>query len=813
MFWPSQFVETCHYNSEYESDYNAPSEVDLNHSQASNAQATKKVKVSEDPEETGPPRNRLVANAAIFNLAEYISSKTFDEDPHHAYGKLNRSTTEPEGVFFEEGATVEDYMNQFGVFPFKSDLPVPILSPTAATPLTVLRGGDPTFDLLEKKKYAYHRLNQYKPFVGIKYAYEKGARATVDLLRKTKSCPEKMVRVPKEMVYLAEAVELDPDPSFCAEYNWYVTGGALSISSVAGRNVLFSPGSSDLSSLVATPLKRKKSSPNRFSVQKDQKCEFRSLGGQIYQIKSLEFGDEAFIVTRQQRCCQFIKCSRQSRLKIESVHESPALCNDTFTSVELNPWNCAEYMTCTNSRVVNLYDVNSECVMNIKTPKKKGLPEMAIYTNDAENWGQIMRLWQWNKSHFSLNSQDEIFFTDESSAVLIDRRTESKPTVVLDIRNNISLFNDLMPCEAITLSCSSVVDAQMLYVATTHNLFSVDLRKPNQPAQCWSHCLSSPPVFISQSCYAENRELLLLCSSWQKEIVGITNEWSSLGDEPISRVQPFLLPSANNTLLEANKLGCCLKPNLKIRLQSSRIGICCTDSKKPTVFSVNACGDVFFQSLDRIHDPARPNINLKNVMSSWSNAVEKLDRKVPSSKSKSHAVVDPLDLAQKVMACDLSQPDVSQETEMPGVRPELPFMLKQLDLFEGVENPLNSKILEQWGIYSQQDWETKKVEALGGVVESTAKIDLVSDWLAANPSQTCETPRRMTQESQDVEEFDSQIFSQDLVSASQEEYLVESSQLPEEIGQEAATDKDVLKMKLFSKYSNVGKKRRRYDGF
>lgn len=96
-------------------------------------------------------------------------------------------------------------------------------------------------------------------------------------------------------------------------------------------------------------------------------------------------------------------------------------------------------------------------------------------------------------------------------------------------------MKELMPCETITYSCNSIVNSELFYVTTNHCLFSFDLRKPNIPLQSWKHCLSQPPVFISQSCYAEGREILYLASYTQKDVVVITNEWPIERASPISR--------------------------------------------------------------------------------------------------------------------------------------------------------------------------------------------------------------------------------------------------------------------------------------
>ncbi|XP_059486585.1 uncharacterized protein LOC132203106 isoform X2 [Neocloeon triangulifer] len=748
----------------------------------------------------GPGRNKVVPNVPVFNLAEYISSRTFCDAPHHTFSKINRSTTGPELNILEESQILEigDFMNLFSKFPLSSDVPIPILKPMTCTPQLVLRGGDPSFDLLKKKKAAVRKFSFLKPYIGVKDFYEKGAKMTLDLLKKEKGCPKKCVKIPSEIANLAEAVQMDPDPSFCAEYNWYFTGGALSLSSVAGRKIIFLPGGNDLSDLVAVPMKRRKNSPTGFSVQDDSKINEVSEEGQIFEIKSLEVGDQVLTVRRKKNC-QFYTCDRENGLSFSKLHECPALGTDVFTSVELNPWTPSEYMASTRLRAVNIFDVNTGKEKSVLVPKKSWIEDM-LKIKDIDNWAQYGRLFQWNKAFFSLDSQDTILFADESAVVSLDRRNETEETVMLDIRNNPSLVNDLMPCEAITYSCSSVVDSNMLYVATTHNLFSLDRRKPNWPVQIWSHCLSSPPVFVSQSCFAENGELILLASSWQKEIVGITNEWKSAGMEPISRAQPLLLPSSVHTLLEANKQFLCLQPSLKNRMQSSRIGLYCTDSSKPSIFTINSCGDVFFQRLTSIDcDKQEDSGYFKSSVESWAKSVQKLDLEARDRNFKGHVTVDPSNLVKNVLCSDKPVPKEAPsivESTVPNVKPELPFMLKQYDLFEGEENALSSKILESWCIQSPEDWEAKKIAALGGEVESSTKLDRVEAWLATNPRENPETQFGSSQ--------DSQPLTQD---------LVENSQPTVEIGQEAATDKDVLKSKLFSKYSIVGKKKKRHDGF
>lgn len=118
--------------------------------------------------------------------------------------------------------------------------------------------------------------------------------------------------------------------------------------------------------------------------------------------------------------------------------------------------------------------------------------------------------------------------------------------------------------------------------------------------------------------------------------------------------------------------------------------------------------------------------------------------------------------------------------------------------------------MNAWGISSSADWEAQRVVALGEEAEATLshKISRVEQWLALSNQQ-----EPVESQATAVPETQSQIFSQELISASQLDAGVDQLQEIMEVGPEAATDKDVIKSKLVRKYSLVTKKKGRKDGF
>jgi len=149
-----------------------------------------------------------------------------------------------------------------------------------------------------------------------------------------------------------------------------------------------------------------------------------------------------------------------------------------------------------------------------------------------------------------------------------------------------------------------------------------------------------------------------------------------------------------------------------------------------------------------------------------------------------------------------------KQIDTPAVNPSRPWMLTSEDLFQS-KDMLSSKIVNAWGISSPTDWETQLKTAFGGECEATLsqKITRVEQWLATSAQE----PAAFSQ-STFVPDTQSQVLSQELVSVSQDVFA-DSSQQIVDVGPEAATDKDVLKARLFTKYSIVAKKKRRKDGF
>jgi hypothetical protein len=135
--------------------------------------------------------------------------------------------------------------------------------------------------------------------------------------------------------------------------------------------------------------------------------------------------------------------------------------------------------------------------------------------------------------------------------------------------------------------------------------------------------------------------------------------------------------------------------------------------------------------------------------------------------------------------------------------------LSREELFESTDL-LASRIMNSWGISSSADWEAQRMVALGEEAEATLshKISRVEQWLAlSNQQEPVESQTTVLPGSQ------SQVFSQELVSVSQQDIGVDETQETMDVGLEAAADKDVIKSKLARKYSLFARKKGRKDGF
>jgi hypothetical protein len=214
--------------------------------------------------------------------------------------------------------------------------------------------------------------------------------------------------------------------------------------------------------------------------------------------------------------------------------------------------------------------------------------------------------------------------------VLQERLPDS--SVLINVKQ---LEKSLHACEVITAAAGSVISTNLQYIGTTHHMLSVDIRKPGQPLQRWTHMMRGPPQYIGLCCDVRGREIINLGNSESSEIITLVNEWSdcNLDKYPISRTQPYALNSLDDVLSNAKLEGLCLNPLVQARMKLALTGLCCTSSESPAIFTSTGAGDVFCQRLSprfAEHDAEEEKFAFNARMTFWQEKVKDADENEPS---------------------------------------------------------------------------------------------------------------------------------------------------------------------------------------
>ncbi|KAF4528075.1 hypothetical protein B566_EDAN014608 [Ephemera danica] len=340
----------------------------------------------------------------------------------------------------------------------------------------------------------------------------------------------------------------------------------------------------------------------------------------------------------------------------------------------------------------------------------------------------------------------------------------------------------LEPCEIITTAASSTVSSNIQYIGTTHHLFSMDIRKPGQVVQSWTHLMHGPPQYIGLSCDMPNREIICLGNTERSEVITLVNEW--LDGVPYSRTQPYALSSIGETLTEAKLRGLCLNPKVQSRLKLSLTGICCTSSSSPAVFTSTAAGDVFCQRVTprfADQDVEEENLAFKACLTYWQEKVIEVENSTP----RKPLFFNECKTASRLLKRSFCHQSTEPSKNLIESQPVRPTWILPVDLlFNSKDEAQAARILKAWGITDQKSWDRLHSEALAGLPSSTVQPgQLVEKWLTENPMSQHDPD---TQDSQILcQPFGSQMSTIEHFSVSQQpstSHWQQNTKPPSEVG-------------------------------
>ncbi|XP_011300615.1 uncharacterized protein TAF1C-like [Fopius arisanus] len=458
---------------------------------------------------------------------------------------------------------VENARNLYQPFPWNCDYPKPLLPPVRL-PRGVLCKGDPGLDILLKKSYIAEDVERMTQYFTHKL---KNFDLTVENIKSKTEGFITTTALPKFVADLSELMDMDPDPEFTGKYNYYFNGGSLGNFRMNGENVLVFPY---MEELVVAPLIYRENSIWKPNLKRAAKCELKD---QVFELKQTAFDCGYQLMTRSKHSCEFFSVvDKGNKLRVMSKQKCSS--SVPIISADTNPFNPQDFCTVNIMRKIALRDVETG-VQRLKAELPKSTME--------DRWRSI-KFQQWKPHIITLADRCCIHYLDV-------RRSMNTPVLTIYPKPYI---NDH---EWVSLEISSNNEA-CHYVGTSQSLLMLDSRRGDVVRQKWSHQLQSAPVTGNLLSH-EGREIITLASQISGDVKIILNTWED-SDEPHSFHLPYAPASILDTLRESHLLGKCLNPLMRTRLKLSTAGsqLIQDESQNIYLFTQNSIGDIFYQGLN-----------------------------------------------------------------------------------------------------------------------------------------------------------------------------------------------------------------------
>jgi hypothetical protein len=176
-------------------------------------------------------------------------------------------------------------------------------------------------------------------------------------------------------------------------------------------------------------------------------------------------------------------------------------------------------------------------------------------------------------------------FTTRNNFGIIDFRNNKRVALV----NHFNSSEDLvLKCEKIFTHTNSQLSKDLVYIASSHVLYTYDYRNLKEPVVYWTHQLYDPPMMLSTTMYGLN-EIICASSHMVGDLKVFNNNGKSINSYPY---KPYNIRNSYNKLREEGLF--LLSENIQERVNGSITGISLHyDCTKLKLFTQNCYGDVY----------------------------------------------------------------------------------------------------------------------------------------------------------------------------------------------------------------------------
>lgn len=295
-----------------------------------------------------------------------------------------------------------------------------------------------------------------------------------------------------------------------------------------------------------------------------------------------------------------------------------------------------------------------------------------------------------------------------------------------------------MKCEELSYNKSSLHD-NLLYLASSHILYGIDLRFPNAPLMHWTHQLIQQPTMLKTIKYKED-EVICLSSNLPGDMKIFNSSKTDQDDTWHINRLPVKPHHAKNSYQSMRENGLLLlSDSVKHRVNLSTTGIAMIGKKsKIELFTQNSIGDIFKSNLYLSEENSSKDSKIINNFLKWDEALsfERNPFKVLTIKERqsNHELhftdIVKLKGLRKVMRCEkLQAPDDLDENiqMMTEMAPRWKIDLEEAREYRDV---LSQHLLNEWNLQIDEERPQIFAEALAASdLLEKKKVDKVAQWL------------------------------------------------------------------------------------
>lgn len=348
---------------------------------------------------------------------------------------------------------------------------------------------------------------------------------------------------------------------------------------------------------------------------------------------------------------------------------------------------------------------------DLKYERQLGIRKMGRPTNNSY-WCQLKTF------------RNRIFFADSKSLQILDNRTFSKKNAK-GLRLNLSQVTEV--CEDITgLRMSD--HENHFHVATTHNLFTFDIRKCTGAAAQLTrstHQLRTPPMVMDSACLSSGRavsETLFAVAGSLADDIAITHMIKNHVENTMHRTPMRKIPSVINSYDKLRENGALHDTLLELMsckdLAKRQITGLRIHDKDMNVFLLqqNCFGEIFYQNISTCSESTyeKPEFTHDNL-ELWKRT---MCNKTPDEKSKKFTATTVTNFNSMQFLLKYDMPIESDESPVGDDLAHVPRWRKSVDELAQYKDILTADLLNVWSIKTGRFGEEKQ-----------DREELVNTWL------------------------------------------------------------------------------------